>query len=227
MPRCKGKSKIYNRPCRNSAMKGTDYCKFHGGALIQHARRGGPSHQNWKHGRYSRYAHLLNMDEDPDRDLLSSAPELAVMDKLVNHQLKNLVSGLPVDMAQLRELAEEAMSEEDPDARGQALSGVLGAIQSTTWSDKKAIQLARMIDMRAKIAQNERKQIVLESRHVTALELEKAFLEVERVLNEYVDDPAKRIEFARPFRKLVGIQDSGEADVEEPVEEPLEFDTPS
>ena len=208
-------------------MKGTDYCKFHGGALIQHARRGGPSHHNWKTGRYSRYAHLLNMDEDPDRDLLSSAPELAVMDQLVNHQLKNLVSGLPVDMAQLRELAEQAMAEEDPDARGQALSGVLGAIQSTTWSDKKAIQLARMIDMRAKIAQNERKQIVLEARNVTDVELERAILAVERALNEYVNDPARRIEISRPFRKVLGIQESGSVDEEKSVEEPLEFDTPS
>ena len=227
MPRCKGTSRQHKRRCRKMAVKGTDYCRNHGGALIRKARQAGPSHQNWKTGRFSRYAHLLNMDAEADRDLLSSAPELAVMDKLVNYQLKNLISGLPVDMADLREMSEQAMSAEDPEARDQALSAVLGAIQSTTWSDQKALQVARMIDMRAKIAQNERKQIVLESRHVTALELEKAFLEVERVLNEYVDDPAKRIEFARPFRKLVGIQDSGEADVEEPVEEPLEFDTPS
>jgi hypothetical protein len=66
---CKGMSRLKNRPCRNEAVPGSDYCKFHGGGSVggpggkgrpkgspKPAGAGGPAIGNTsglRHGAYS------------------------------------------------------------------------------------------------------------------------------------------------------------------------------
>ena len=227
MPLCKGRSKTYNRPCRNYAMKGTDYCKFHGGALIRHSKTAGPRHHSWKHGRRSRYAWLLKIDKLSDSELLSSAPELGLLDALIERQLEELTEGNSLDAEELREQAELVYSAKNAAEKHKTLANIIHTLRKSSWSKQKAAFLLRVIEARAKIAQNERKQLTSEARVITDWELERSLNEVERKLNEYVNEPAARIEIARPFRKVLGVQDSGEIDVEESVEEPFQFDTPA
>jgi hypothetical protein len=85
---CKGMSRLKNRPCRNQAVEGSDYCKFHGGGGVggrggkgrpkgspKPAGAGGKAMGNTnslKHGAYS--ARLL-AEEQPHYEMIKAAFE--------------------------------------------------------------------------------------------------------------------------------------------------------
>jgi len=97
---CKGTSRQSGNRCRNHAVPGSDYCKFHGGGAVGHKKAGGrrkgsskppgsggpPPKGNtngWKHGAYS--AHLppeqRSLFEEILADYMTDVPNPSATDR--------------------------------------------------------------------------------------------------------------------------------------------------
>lgn len=93
---CGAKTKS-GKPCKKLPIKGRTRCRLHGGLTPA----GGPSHHNFKHGRYSRYTtrisnervqklrHIIEEDKDP----LNMTPEIAITTMRIEELIENLDTG--------------------------------------------------------------------------------------------------------------------------------------
>lgn len=153
-------------PCQRRPLK-NGRCKLHGGA--QPAP--GPTHPNWKHGRYSRYSgsaperiqeRLQQVIDDPEAASLRA--ELGLMTALTEEKLAQL-DGINVKAWEVIEtLADELEQSLDCNDEREIVEEcgrqLIASLRGAARQGKVIDEVAKMLEQRSRIAAREHKRMV-------------------------------------------------------------------
>lgn len=219
-PKCGAKNRDGSR-CRANAMA-NGRCRMHGGM----SPKGGPTHPNWKTGRYSQFLPTqlvpLMAQALQDPEMLSLRSEIGLVTARIEEQLRAIAEGSAgqawsrlQDAYQLwlrcgREAQEADKAKDSVQAARSRQQGAEAAreigrlIEGGSAENQRWADVTGLIEQRRKLVESERKRLV-ESQQVVALTQVQTILDgLIRTIKRAVKDDATILEIESGFVQILG-----------------------
>ncbi len=218
--KCRARKSDGVTPCRAWAVAGRSVCWAHGGA----SPAPGPSHPNFRHGRYSRVVPrgIRSLYEAGLRDpeLLAMTDEMAVLDARAGELLARIGTGESAERwKQVREAMRVVLSfqaQGDGENTEEAISELSKLIFASDdyegWGE-----IVRVYDARRKISNTERARRQAAEASISAAQVMALMSSLSAIIVGHVADPQARTLIAEDIRRLMsreGLSSGNEIEAE-------------
>lgn len=212
MARCTARSSRTGKPCKRSAMIGTNVCASHGGKAALANR--GTAHPNYKHGRRSKYlrADLAKRHQElmNDPELLAFREEIAVLDVLLDDALAAIghdagsAARLWAEAAKYMVDFEIAMTTRNRERQQEAFIRLRNTVKEGQRDAEARLEARNLIQERTKVAEKEIARLTKMEHMMTAEQAYMLFSAIMAEAGRIISNPEERAKFNAAMARIAG-----------------------
>lgn len=192
---CKG-TNSQGEPCGNTALKGSHFCKSHGGNALK-----GPEHPKFIHGKYSRYLRRDILDAylrfREQEDMYTQVEEIALLDARISLLVEGLdnkdglrlfdnLADIMLDMQEMVK-TEEEIKHKDMQMVADRLSSVVSEAKSER---RRWQEVYDVMDIRRKLIESDRKRMLEQQEYLTKQQALMMITSVMSIIHNNIEDAA-------------------------------------
>jgi hypothetical protein len=172
--KCEGRSKQTKLPCKNFAVVGRKFCRFHGGHALT-----GSAHPSYKHGRYSRYLPIKvaarYLEAKNDKELLSLKDDIAVTEARLSELFERIGTGesgeVWKNLKKAGDVFQKAYETSNTEKLFEAVQDIRnlvveGQSDAAIWNELKELQ-----EHRRKLTETENKMLIAKQQMISTEQL--------------------------------------------------------